>query len=121
MASAREYRNLKEYRDKELKWFLLANIILMLIESGVLDFGKLDSISISDISSLLGITAVSSAIYIYTLILDSILPSRVKVFLVFYGNVNQVVRFSQTWSKSSRMIGSNWRMQKRNIIKFMKE
>lgn len=63
MASAREYRNLKEYRDKELKWFLLANIILMLIESGVLDFGKLDSISISDISSLLGITAVSSAIY----------------------------------------------------------
>lgn len=83
MASAREYRNLKEYRDKELKWFLLANIILMLIESGVLDFGKLDSISISDISSLLGITAVSSAIYIYTFILDSILPSRVKVFLVF--------------------------------------
>ena len=83
MASAREYRNLKEYRDKELKWFLLANIILMLIESGVLDFGKLESISISDISSLLGITAVSSAIYIYTFILDSILPSRVKVFLVF--------------------------------------
>ena len=83
MASAREYRNLKEYRDKELKWFLLANIILMLIGSGVLDFGKLDSISISDISSLLGITAVSSAIYIYTFILDSILPSRVKVFLVF--------------------------------------
>ena len=83
MASAREYRNLKEYRDKELKWFLLANIILMLIESGVLDFGKLESISISDISSLLGITAVSSAIYIYTFILDSILSSRVKVFLVF--------------------------------------
>lgn len=83
MADLREYRNLKEYRDKELKWFLLANIILMLVGSGVLDFGGVESISISDISSLFGITAVSSAIYIYTFILDSVLPSRVKVFLVF--------------------------------------
>lgn len=83
MADSREYRNLKEYRDKELKWFLLANIILMLVGSGVLDFSEVESISISDISSLLGITAVSSAIYIYTFILDSVLPSRVKVFLVF--------------------------------------
>lgn len=83
MADLRKYRNLKKYRGKELKWFLLANIILMLVGSGVLDFSKVESISISDISSLLGITAVSSAIYIYTFILDSVLPSRVKVFLVF--------------------------------------
>lgn len=83
MADSREYRNLKEYRDKELKWFLLANILLMLIGSGILDFGDMESISISDISSLLSVTAVSSAIYIYTFILDSLLPSRVKVFLVF--------------------------------------
>lgn len=83
MAVSREYRNLKEYRDKELKWFLLANIILMLAESGVLDFSEVESISVSDISSLLGITAVSSAIYIYAFILDAVLPSRVKIFFVF--------------------------------------
>lgn len=83
MADSREYRNLKEYRDKELKWFLLANSLLMLIGSGILDYGDMESISISDISSLLSVTAVSSAIYIYTFILDSLLPSRVKVFLVF--------------------------------------
>lgn len=55
----------------------------MLVGSGILNFSEVKSISISDISSLLGITAVSSAIYICTFILDSVLPSRVKVFLVF--------------------------------------
>lgn len=83
MADSREYRDLKEYRNKELKWFLFANIILMLIGSDILGFDKVESISISDISSILSITAVSSAVYIYTFILDSVLPSRVKVFLVF--------------------------------------
>lgn len=83
MADSKEYRNLKEYRDKELKWFLLANILLMLVESNILSFGEKESISISDISSILGVTAVSSAIYIYTFILDSVIPAQVKVFLVF--------------------------------------
>lgn len=83
MADSKEYRNLKEYRDKELKWFLLANILLMLVGSNILSFGETGSLSISDISSILGVTAVSSAIYIYTFILDSVIPAQAKVFLVF--------------------------------------
>lgn len=83
MADSKEYRNLKEYRDKELKWFLLANILLMLVGSNILSLGETGSISISDISSILGVTAVSSAIYIYTFILDSVIPAQAKVFLVF--------------------------------------
>ena len=83
MADSKEYRNLKEYRDKELKWFLLANILLMLVGSNILSLGETGNISISDISSILGVTAVSSAIYIYTFILDSVIPAQAKVFLVF--------------------------------------
>jgi len=83
MADSREYRDLKEYRNKELKWFLFANILLMLVCSDILSFGEKGNISILDVSSILGATAISSAIYIYTFILDSVLPSKAKVFLVF--------------------------------------
>lgn len=76
-------KNLKDYRDKELKWFLLANILLMIISSGLLVFGETVDSWIKGLSSALNVTVFSSAIYILTFIFDSVVPSHVKVFLVF--------------------------------------
>lgn len=36
-------KNLKSYRNSELKWFLLANILLMLVTSGELKFDSQDA------------------------------------------------------------------------------
>ncbi len=76
-------KNLKEYRDKELKWFLFANILLMIISSGLLVFGETVDSWIKGVSSVLNVTVFSSAIYILTFVFDSVVPSQVKVFLVF--------------------------------------
>ena len=76
-------KNLKDYRDKELKWFLLANILLMIISSGILVFGETADSWMKGLSSALNVTVFSSAIYILTFIFDSVVPSHVKVFLVF--------------------------------------
>lgn len=78
--------SLKEYRNNELKWFLLANILLMIISSDALVFGETVNALISSISTVINITAFSSAIYIFTFISDSVVPSRIKVFLVFLWN-----------------------------------
>ena len=75
--------NLKEYRNNELKWFLLANVLLMLLTTGVLQFDTLEDDFGTYISELLNIAAISSSAYLLTFILDSIVPSRVKVRLVF--------------------------------------
>lgn len=76
-------KNLKDYRNNELKWFLLANILLMIISSKCLLFGDTLDSWIAGISSVLNITVFSSAIYILTFIFDSVIPSQTKVFLVF--------------------------------------
>lgn len=46
-------KNLKSYRNSELKWFLLANILLMLVTSGGLKFDSQDANVFSFISELL--------------------------------------------------------------------
>lgn len=77
-------KNLKSYRNSELKWFLLANILLMLVTSGELKFDSQDANVFSFISEIISITAVSSCAYILTFIFDSILPPIFKVKLIFW-------------------------------------
>ena len=45
-------KNLKSYRNSELKWFLLANILLMLVTSGELKFDSQDANVFSFISEI---------------------------------------------------------------------
>lgn len=77
-------KNLKEYRDNELKWFLLANILIMIICSDVFSFGDTIDSWVTGISSILNVTVFSSAIYILTFVFDSVVPSKLKVKLVFW-------------------------------------
>lgn len=97
-------KNLKSYRNSELKWFLLANILLMLVTSGGLKFDSQDANVFSFISEIISITAVSSCAYILTFIFDSILPPIFKVKLIFGGRNNQVVPFLQICLKTFKII-----------------
>lgn len=74
---------LKSYRENELKWFLLANILLMIANTDVFEFGATMNSLVSGIASLLSVTVFSSAIYILTFVLDSVIPSVVKVKMLF--------------------------------------
>lgn len=76
-------KNLKEYRDNELKWFLLANILILILCSNVFTFGDTIEAWVTGISSILNVTVFSSAIYLLTFVFDSVVPSRLKVKLVF--------------------------------------
>ena len=69
--------SLKEYRNNELKWFLLANILLMLITTNVFQFDVLEDNFGTYISEGLNIAAISSSAYILTFIFDSIIPMTV--------------------------------------------
>ena len=71
-------KNLKSYRNSELKWFLLANILLMLVTSGELKFDSQDANVFSFISEIISITAVSSCAYILTFILTQFFPRFLK-------------------------------------------
>lgn len=76
--------NLKDYRNNELKWFLLANVLLMIISSRLFVFGETIDSWIAGLSSVVDITVFSSAIYILTFVFDSVVASRVKVLLVYW-------------------------------------
>lgn len=76
--------SLKDYRNKELKWFLLANTLLMLITSNVFTFQWATAQTIAEgIGSTLNVAVFSTAVYVYTFIFDSLIPSNLKAFLVF--------------------------------------
>ena len=77
--------NLKEYRDNELKWFLAANILLMLISSNIIfgrDNNELTS-WIENLGKIIDIAIFSVTSYVFTFVLDSIIPSRIKTLLLF--------------------------------------
>lgn len=77
-------KNLKSYRNSELKWFLLANILLMLVTSGGLKFDSQEANLFSFITQIASVTAVSSCAYILTFVFDSILPPIFKVKIIFW-------------------------------------
>lgn len=78
--------SLKEYRDKELKFFLIANILLMIFSSGII---KLENTEIeywvANAANLINITIFSVISYIFTFVFDSIIPSSIKLRLLFLG------------------------------------
>lgn len=77
--------SLKDYRHQELKWFLLANVLLMLITSNVftLQWATAQTM-VESIGKVLNITVFSTTIYVYTFIFDSLIPSNLKSFLVYF-------------------------------------
>lgn len=72
--------NLKDYREKELKTYAAANLLLILLSMGFFD-------DISDmgriILGLLNVSAVSAVIFIYMLLLNEIVPADLKARIIW--------------------------------------
>ena len=80
---------MKEYRKEELKYYVIGNILIILLLSDVVKklWGYSQGIPeniIENIAKLLGVSLLSSIIYIYVFILDSIVPSKLKQFIIFF-------------------------------------
>lgn len=81
-----ESRNIKNYREKELKSYVIGNILVMLLLSGSLDTYILGSINeIADgISALVQILVSSSIMYIFVFLLDSFIPGTLKFKIAYF-------------------------------------
>jgi len=76
--------NLKDYREKELRYYFIANIAVLLL---LLDFFHLsqsgNSIQVPELlSNLLNISILSSTIYVLAFIADSLFSSNIKKLLI---------------------------------------
>ena len=77
--------NLKDYRDKELRYYLIANIgiLLLLLDFFQLSHSESNMKTLEIISNVLNLSILSSTIYVLTFIADSIFSSKLKDFLIF--------------------------------------
>ena len=84
---AREKMNdIKDYRNNELKNYVIGNILLVLYFSGIFD-----NFFTSDVNGNLNIwktliesALVSSIIYIYVFLLDSLIPGNIKQKVAYF-------------------------------------
>ena len=80
---------MKEYRKNELKNYVIGNILVIILLSGVLDLiyahcgNDIDVLKILA-SALLRAAILSSVMYIYVYILDSMVPSKFKDEFVYF-------------------------------------
>ena len=72
--------NIKNYRDHELKSYVIANILMLLIITGVFtgESGSNGTLMTDLITSIIESAIFSSILYVYVFILDSLVPSKVK-------------------------------------------
>lgn len=77
--------NLKDYRENELKKYILANVISMLFLSGELNLNISDSfIGINSLGiKITSIVALISLFYLYVMVFDSLLSDKMKFHLVY--------------------------------------
>ncbi len=80
-------KDIKDYREKELKIYVIGNIILILIGIGFVD-SIVSAIGKKKIWDVAGVVvssgAVSSLVYIYTYIIDALIPGDVKNKIIWW-------------------------------------
>jgi hypothetical protein len=78
--------NLKDYREKELKYYAMANILILLLLLGNLQFqGDVATINVFNaIINGLEMAFISGTIFVFTFLSDSLFSSVIKEKLVFY-------------------------------------
>lgn len=75
--------NIKDYREKELKMYIVANIFVLLVLSNIIDITS-DSISwIDRLVKLVNTSLVSSAIYMFAFLADAVFSSDIKTKLLY--------------------------------------
>ena len=74
-----QLNNLKDYRENELKQYVIANALVFLLVHGFIDFANTENIKLlQGIVSLLGTTLLASIIYIFTILFDSVIDDKIK-------------------------------------------
>jgi hypothetical protein len=80
-------KDIKDYRNNELKNYVIGNILLVLLLSGI--FNELLSKELGDIIDIINLviqsTLLSSIIYIYVFLFDSIIPGKTKQMIAYGG------------------------------------
>jgi len=95
--------DIKDYRNNELKNYVIGNILLVLLLSGVFD--SLFSRELDDIVTIINLVVqsvlLSSIIYIYVFLLDSIIPGdyKQKIAYLFRGKLPGYTIFSDMKNK----------------------
>lgn len=83
MNEVAQLNNLKDYRENELKQYVIANALVFLLVHGFIDFSDSENIKLlQGIVSLLGTTILTSIIYIFTILVDSVIDDKTKNKLV---------------------------------------
>jgi len=78
-----QLNNLKDYRENELKQYVIASALVFLLVHGFIDFTDSENIElVQGIVSLLGTTLLTSIIYIFALLIDSVIDDKTKNRLV---------------------------------------
>ena len=80
-------KDIKDYREKELKSFAIGNILLVLISSGLLD--RIVTITDSEnlwtaVNTVLASAFFSSVIYIFVFLTDSVVPGDIKDKIIWF-------------------------------------
>lgn len=81
MKGVKWLKNIKDYRENELKYYVIANLLVCLLMHGILNSDVYSLKLYQQIISLLGVTILSSVIFIFTLLTDSMISSDVKTKL----------------------------------------
>lgn len=77
---------MKEYRKNELKTYVIGNVLILLLLTGMFD-GLIKNVSsdgVKIIESLFGSAIIGSVVYIYTFLLDSFMPSKAKDAIAYF-------------------------------------
>jgi hypothetical protein len=74
--------NLKDYRKKELSYYIIANIAVLLLLLDSFHFSQFEIQIIEIISNFIRISILSSVIYILTFIADGLFSSDLKIWLI---------------------------------------
>ena len=77
--------NLKDYRENELKQYVVANALVFLLVHGFINFANTENIKlVQEIVSLFGTTLLASIIYIFTILFDSVIDDKIKNKMLIY-------------------------------------
>jgi hypothetical protein len=74
--------NIKDYRDKELKMYILACVFVLLCFSGKISFSKETKELLGSISDAVNGVIISAVLFIFTFISDSLFTTKVKSFII---------------------------------------
>ena len=73
--------SIKDYREKELKNYVIGNILFVILLSGLIDEETFKNLKLDDLSSLAALfpfATLSAVVYLYVFLLDSLVPGGYK-------------------------------------------